>query len=85
MGSREYGNGRKNIENGTGRYGKISVRFHPLGRDVVRDEIEELLRDNETKARALAPRDLARRAVGDGGSSRQNLRRFLNLVRGVES
>jgi hypothetical protein len=56
-----------------------------LGRDVVRDEIEELLRDNETKARALALRDLARRAVGDGGSSRQNLRRFLNLVRGVES
>jgi hypothetical protein len=28
-GSRKYGNGRKNIENGTGRYGKNYVRFHP--------------------------------------------------------
>nr|AAM47591.1 putative glucosyl transferase [Sorghum bicolor] len=56
-----------------------------VGRDVVRDKIEELLRDNETKARALALRDLAGRAVGDGGSSRQNLRRFLDLVRGVKS
>ena len=56
-----------------------------MGREVVRDKIEELLGDNETKVRALALRDLARRAVGDGGSSRQNFRRFLDLVRGVES
>jgi hypothetical protein len=28
-GSRKYENGRKNVENGTERYGKISVRFHP--------------------------------------------------------
>ena len=53
-----------------------------MGREVVRDKIEELLGDNETKVRALALRDLARRAVGDGGSSRQNLRWFLDLVRG---
>lgn len=56
-----------------------------VGRDVVRDKIEELLRDSETKARALALRDLASRAVGDGGSSRRNLRQFLGLVRGSES
>jgi hypothetical protein len=28
-GSRKYGNGQENIENGTGRYEKNSVRFHP--------------------------------------------------------
>ncbi|XP_066367696.1 UDP-glycosyltransferase 83A1-like [Miscanthus floridulus] len=56
-----------------------------VGREVVRDKIEELLGDNETKVRTLALRDLARRAVGNGGSSRQNLRWFLDLVRGVES
>lgn len=53
-----------------------------VGRDVVRGKIEELLRDDETKARVLALRVLARRAVGDGGSSCQNLKRFLDLVRG---
>ncbi|WVZ60613.1 hypothetical protein U9M48_010610 [Paspalum notatum var. saurae] len=53
-----------------------------VGRDIVRGKIEELLCDDEIKARALALRILARRAGGDGGSSRQNLRRFLDLVRG---
>jgi hypothetical protein len=28
-GYHKYGNGGENIENGTGRYGKNSVRFHP--------------------------------------------------------
>ncbi|XP_062212464.1 UDP-glycosyltransferase 83A1-like [Phragmites australis] len=56
-----------------------------VGRDVVRGKVEELLGDVETKARALALRDLARRAVGDGGSSRRNLRRFVDLVKGSAS
>jgi hypothetical protein len=28
-GSRKYGNGRKNVENGTGWYGKNYVHFYP--------------------------------------------------------
>jgi hypothetical protein len=40
-GSRKYGNGQKNIENETERYGKNSVRFHPR---------------RETKQRAVAVR-----------------------------
>jgi hypothetical protein len=28
-GSRKYRNGRENVENGTGRYRKNSVHFHP--------------------------------------------------------
>jgi hypothetical protein len=28
-GSRKYRNGQENVENGTGQYGKNSVRFHP--------------------------------------------------------
>ncbi|OEL13048.1 UDP-glycosyltransferase 83A1 [Dichanthelium oligosanthes] len=50
-----------------------------VGRDVVRGKVEELLGDKETKARALALRDLARRAVGEDGSSRRNLKRFVDL------
>ncbi|CAN6297724.1 unnamed protein product [Urochloa humidicola] len=55
-----------------------------VGRDVVREKVEELLGDAETKARALAMRDLARRAVGEDGSSRRNLERFVDLVRGED-
>jgi hypothetical protein len=54
-------------------------------RGKVRDNVEELLGDAELKARALALRDLARRAVGEGGSSRSNLRRFVDLLRGPAS
>ncbi|CAN6286772.1 unnamed protein product [Urochloa humidicola] len=56
-----------------------------VGREVVRDKVEELLGDAGTKARALALRELARRAVGEGGSSRRNLERFVDLVRGSAS
>ncbi|CAL4936058.1 unnamed protein product [Urochloa decumbens] len=56
-----------------------------MGREVVREKVEELLGDEGTKARALALRDLARRAVGKEGSSRRNLERFVDLVRGSPS
>ncbi|KAL6637887.1 hypothetical protein ACP70R_025459 [Stipagrostis hirtigluma subsp. patula] len=56
-----------------------------VARDVVRGKVEELLGDTEIKARALDLRELARRAVGDGGSSRRNLRTFVDLVRGSAS
>uniref|UniRef100_A0ACD5X7S6 Uncharacterized protein n=1 Tax=Avena sativa TaxID=4498 RepID=A0ACD5X7S6_AVESA len=54
-------------------------------REVIRGKIEELLGDEEIKVRALALRDVAQRAVGDDGSSRRNLTRFLDLVRGSAS
>ncbi|CAN6315200.1 unnamed protein product [Urochloa humidicola] len=56
-----------------------------VGRDVVKDKVEKLLGDAATKARALALRDLARRAVGEDGSSRRNLERFVDLVKGSSS
>ncbi|XP_039780471.1 UDP-glycosyltransferase 83A1-like [Panicum virgatum] len=56
-----------------------------VGRDVVQAKVEELLADAGTKARARALRDLARRAVGEEGSSRRNLRRFVDLVKGSAS
>ncbi|CAM0876322.1 unnamed protein product [Alopecurus aequalis] len=56
-----------------------------VGREVIRDKVEELLSDKEIKVRALALRDVAHRAVGDGGSSRRNLTRFVDLVRGSAS
>ncbi|GJM96670.1 hypothetical protein PR202_ga13532 [Eleusine coracana subsp. coracana] len=54
-------------------------------RDAVRAKVEELIGDEELKERARALRDVARRAVGDGGSSRRNLKRFVDLVRGSAS
>lgn len=54
-------------------------------REVIRKKVEELLGDEEIKGRALALRDVAHRAVGDGGSSRRNLTRFVDLVRGPAS
>ncbi|GJN23262.1 hypothetical protein PR202_gb10896 [Eleusine coracana subsp. coracana] len=54
-------------------------------RDAVRAKVEELLGDAELKERARALRDVARRAVGEGGSSRRNLKRFVDLVRGSAS
>ncbi|XP_037416444.1 UDP-glycosyltransferase 83A1-like [Triticum dicoccoides] len=56
-----------------------------VGREAIRGKVEELLGDAEIKARALALRDVARRAVADGGSSRRNLTRFVDLVRGSTS
>ncbi|KAF7027492.1 LOW QUALITY PROTEIN: hypothetical protein CFC21_039530 [Triticum aestivum] len=56
-----------------------------VGREVIRGKVEELLGDAEIKARTLALRDVARRAVADGGSSRRNLARFVDLVRGSPS
>jgi len=56
-----------------------------VGRDVVRGKVEELLGDAGTKARALSLRELARRAVGEDGSSRRNLTRFADLVKGSAS
>ncbi|RLN18931.1 hypothetical protein C2845_PM02G05730 [Panicum miliaceum] len=56
-----------------------------VGRDVVRGKVEELLGDAGTKARALALRDLARRAVGEDGLSRRNLKGFADLVKGSAS
>jgi hypothetical protein len=53
-----------------------------VGRDVVWGKVEELLGDAGTKSRALALRDIARRAVGEDGSSRRNLERFVDLVKG---
>ncbi|KAL6894117.1 hypothetical protein ACP4OV_008215 [Aristida adscensionis] len=53
-----------------------------VGREVVKEKVEELLGDAETKARALALRGVVRGAVADGGSSRRNLGRFVDLVRG---
>ncbi|KAK1643956.1 hypothetical protein QYE76_061761 [Lolium multiflorum] len=51
-------------------------------REVIRGRIEELLGDKEIKVRALALRDVAQRAVSDGGSSRRNLTQFVDLIRG---
>ncbi|KAF7020711.1 hypothetical protein CFC21_033774 [Triticum aestivum] len=57
-----------------------------VGREAIRGKVEELLGDAEIKARALALRDVARGAVADGGSSsRRNLARFVDLVRGSTS
>jgi hypothetical protein len=53
-------------------------------REVIRGKIQELLGDAETKVRALAMRDVAHLAVSDGGSSSQNLTRFVDLVRGSD-
>ncbi|TVU44963.1 hypothetical protein EJB05_04427, partial [Eragrostis curvula] len=47
--------------------------------------VEELLGGADTKARALALRDVARRAIDVGGSSRRNLRRFVDLLQGSAS
>ncbi|XP_024313677.1 UDP-glycosyltransferase 83A1-like [Brachypodium distachyon] len=65
--------------------GEESEAGRVVGREAIRGKVEELLGDAETKARALALRDVARRALGDGGSSRRNLARFVDLVRGSAS
>uniref|UniRef100_A0A0E0P1I8 Glycosyltransferase n=1 Tax=Oryza rufipogon TaxID=4529 RepID=A0A0E0P1I8_ORYRU len=52
-----------------------------VARQLIRRKVEELIGDQETKARAIVLQDAASLAVGDGGSSRRNLTRFLDLIR----
>jgi len=50
-------------------------------KEEVRDKLERLLGDEGIRARALALKSAARASVADGGSSHQDLLRFVNLLR----
>ncbi|KAG2535127.1 hypothetical protein PVAP13_9NG048700 [Panicum virgatum] len=50
-------------------------------KEEVRDKLERLLGDEGMRARALSLKSAARASVAGGGSSHQNLLRFVNLLR----
>nr|CAD1819440.1 unnamed protein product [Ananas comosus var. bracteatus] len=45
-----------------------------------KEKVEELLADEELKARACLWRDIAHRSINEGGSSYENFKKFVNII-----
>lgn len=51
-----------------------------ISRERIKQRVEELLADEELKARAVLWRAIARRSISEGGSSHENFKKFVNII-----